>query len=444
MLRRIVTANSRAPAGGPVRSGGTTLPGSGLKVLVVSHHHPRQAFGGAQIAAQRHVDALAALGADVLFLARDLHPIRATPEATAFRRMPGRPDDLLWAAGTYDEFSMAQREPAARRELAELLDAFGPHVVHFHHFHGLGLDLLPCVRRNAPEALLVLTLHEFLILCHADGHMLERSTGRLCTRSTPRSCHRCFPEHGLADFVAREHFARSCLTAVDLLLAPSRFLRDRLVEWGLDPERFELVDNSGPPDRGQVRWTRGAATTFGYFGQIHRTKGLHVLLEAALLLERERPDDDWTVAVNGSAQFAPPDYVARLEDLVARLGDRVVWNGPYLPSQLPDRLANVGWVVVPSIWWENRPLVIQEAFCAGRPVIASDIGGMAELVSEPKAGELFEVGSASALAEVMGRSLQRRPRRRSRSVPKVPTGEQIGRLHLELYRSASGRRQRTA
>ena len=45
-------------------------------------------------------------------------------------------------------------------------------------------------------------------------------------------------------------------------------------------------------------------------------------------------------------------------------------------------MASVDWVVVPSIWWENSPLVIQEAFGYGRPVICSDIGGMAEKVTD--------------------------------------------------------------
>jgi glycosyltransferase involved in cell wall biosynthesis len=64
-------------------------------------------------------------------------------------------------------------------------------------------------------------------------------------------------------------------------------------------------------------------------------------------------------------------------------------------------MAGVDWVVVPSIWWENSPLVIQEAFCHRRPVICSNIGGMAEKVDDRVNGLHFAVGDPAALAATL-------------------------------------------
>jgi glycosyltransferase involved in cell wall biosynthesis len=72
--------------------------------------------------------------------------------------------------------------------------------------------------------------------------------------------------------------------------------------------------------------------------------------------------------------------------------------GKYNHSELADLMAAIDWVVVPSTWWENSPLVIQEAFQFGRPVICSDIGGMAEKVEHGVNGLHFRAGDAESLA----------------------------------------------
>jgi glycosyltransferase involved in cell wall biosynthesis len=79
-------------------------------------------------------------------------------------------------------------------------------------------------------------------------------------------------------------------------------------------------------------------------------------------------------------------------------------HGRYRPQDLPSLMADVDWVVVPSIWYENAPLVIQEAFQHGKPVICSDIGGMAEAVTDGVDGLHFRAGSSGALADTLLRA----------------------------------------
>src|SRR5262249_22165933 len=83
--------------------------------------------------------------------------------------------------------------------------------------------------------------------------------------------------------------------------------------------------------------------------------------------------------------------------------DRILLRGGYRRADLADILADLDVVVVPSLWYENAPLVIAEAFAAGRPVVTSNLGGMSEAVRDGVNGLLFEPGSSAGLADALGR-----------------------------------------
>jgi glycosyltransferase involved in cell wall biosynthesis len=91
--------------------------------------------------------------------------------------------------------------------------------------------------------------------------------------------------------------------------------------------------------------------------------------------------------------------------LLEETRESVTLVGKYRQETLPELMRDIDWVVVPSIWWENSPLVIQEAFLHGRPVICSDIGGMAEKVSDGVNGMHFRVGDAGSLASAIRRAV---------------------------------------
>ena len=97
------------------------------------------------------------------------------------------------------------------------------------------------------------------------------------------------------------------------------------------------------------------------------------------------------------------DFDALLEEITAG-PNNVTLVGKYEHDDLPRLMAEIDWVVVPSRWWENSPLVIQEAFLHGRPVICSDIGGMAEKVTDGVNGLHFRAGDPRSLARVLERA----------------------------------------
>jgi glycosyltransferase involved in cell wall biosynthesis len=97
-------------------------------------------------------------------------------------------------------------------------------------------------------------------------------------------------------------------------------------------------------------------------------------------------------------------FRAEFGDLLDAARDNVMMVGRYRPEELPRLMSEIDWVVIPSIWWENSPLVIQEAFFHGRPIICSDIGGMAEKVIDGANGLHFRAGDPRSLARVLHRA----------------------------------------
>ena len=144
-------------------------------------------------------------------------------------------------------------------------------------------------------------------------------------------------------------------------------------------ENGQAHSSALPPRRIEVNEQRNR---FAFFGQLNPYKGIDVLLQALHVLSKAQRRE-MIVEVHG-ANFVQQG--GEFKEKVEKLSKKLIkegclrWAGPYRPDEQMNRMKNIDWVVVPSIWWENSPMVIQESFIAGRPVIVSDIGGMKEKV----------------------------------------------------------------
>ncbi len=105
----------------------------------------------------------------------------------------------------------------------------------------------------------------------------------------------------------------------------------------------------------------------------------------------------------GNLEKQPPAFQERMQKLIEEAGPRVRFYGAYQNAEMPRLMQSVDWVVMPSIWWENSPIVIQEALHHRRPVICSNIGGMAEKSATAKTACI----SAFAAPRIWPTALQR-------------------------------------
>jgi glycosyltransferase involved in cell wall biosynthesis len=368
------------------------------RILIISHGHPDFSVGGGEIAAYAHWEELRRRGIEAMLVSRVSNSPGHAGAPFFARSADGF--EVLFSPPPVNHFRHSQ--PQGRvvyEDFRALLERFSPTIVHFHHYAHLGLELIREVRKYGSDVPIVLTLHEFLAICHAQGQMLK-TNGLLCQKAAPLDCHLCFPDISPQDFFMRELFVKSFFALVDLFVCPSQFLRDRYIAWGLPPEKMVVLENGQPLRRGFIAEEssdRTYETRFVALGQLSRLKGTLVLLDAVRLLPK-RLRKSIRIEIHGSVQYAEDDFKVQLETALKGLEHTVRLCGPYLSGDVGGIIRRNGWLIVPSIWWENSPLVIQEAFAAGRPIICSNIGGMAEKVNHGVSGFHFRVNNAADLA----------------------------------------------
>lgn len=411
-------------------------PGGGRRIAVVSHTHPSVSKGGAEIAAYSLFQGLRKLGADALFVA-------GCDERDRGRLLLGGPDEriLFHEPDRYEHFYQLGA-PATGRGLAALLAAERVGLANFHHYLFLGLAALRSAKLAA-GAVTVATLHEYLAICHHHGQMVTKPARALCERASPESCGECFPEMDRTQFALRRDRFLSAFGAVDRFVSPSRFLADRHVAWGLEPDRVEVIENGlAGFDGAAPRRPRapGAPWVFGYFGQINQFKGVDVLLRACdLLAGRADMAGRAQIRVHGNLVGQPPAFVERFEKAVSD-HPFLSYAGPYSNGMVRELMAACDYVVVPSTWWENSPLVIQEAFAARCPVVCSGIGGMAEKVEDNATGLHFRPGDAADLLRAFAAAMDEATHNGLLARLPVPSDEvAMARRYLECFETAAER-----
>jgi glycosyltransferase involved in cell wall biosynthesis len=383
------------------------------KVLYVVHTHPAIRPGGAESYAVQLYEAMRSSAEfEPIVLARS-----GPPQTTAYghRSSPIKlvgddPSQFLFEtdASEYEWFfCTASNKAPLTRYYRDFLLAQKPDVVHFQHTLHLGLDMLRVTRNVLPNAAIFFTLHEYLAICARDGQMLRTVEDQLCLEQSPRRCHECFPEISAKDFLLRKRFAQAHFENVDLFISPSQFLRERYLDWGMPPEKIVWEENGVllPGEPLPERDSNRKRSRLAFFGHFSHYKGVKVLLKAMSLLAEADPDIKlWVHGANLDVQ--PEDFQEDVKRLLAETSDNVTFAGRYCQDELPGLMADVDYVVLPSIWWENAPRVIQEAFAYGRPVICSGIGGMAEKVTDGVNGFRFRVGDPVSLAEVIRKAVE--------------------------------------
>ncbi|MGQ0553751.1 MAG: glycosyltransferase [Planctomycetota bacterium] len=366
----------------------------------------------------------------------------------------------------YHDLSEQWDDPRMAAVFASVLDTWRPDLLHVQGLQFVGglSALRAAAARRVP---IVMTLHEYWWLCPRAGLMYdvagracERATPTDCVR-----CVDVYPidrerwsdaRHGgaatgavakgaatggaatagvgpsglFAELGDRRWFARALVQRerdvaaarehVQRFIAPSRFLLERFVAAGFPRERMVHADYGFPaavpvaaPARRAPR-AAGAPLRVGYVGTLSDYKGVEVFARAiARIAEASSPESP---GVAGASAAAPalqatihgaldwfPEITARLRAIAARCPAVLRLAGPFAPEQREAVLAGLDLLVVPSLWWENSPLTIHEAWQRGLPVLASDRGGMAELLAQG-GGATFAPGDEAALAELLRRA----------------------------------------
>jgi GT2 family glycosyltransferase/glycosyltransferase involved in cell wall biosynthesis len=414
-----------------------------MRILHAIHDFLPRHQAGSEIYAFNLAQAQRGLGMHVHVLCAEYDP--GLPHGSfRWRIFEGLPVTELINNWAFERFLDTYQSPLLGRQLAHVLRALRPDVLHIHNFLNLTFEL-PAIARQLGIPT-VATLHEYALVCPSGGQRVHRAEEHVCVVVDPARCSRCFAQHGFssqlkfgrtvlrrrsgsalarlasglrkrlprlaglaelavrrspvggpsvtaADIASRLEAARRVFEQVDLFIAPSPNLATEFQRLGIPAGKLRVRDYGFPPLR-TARRSTSQRLRIGFAGTLVWHKGVHILLDAARLLLRE----DIEILIFGDPNTFP-DYVAQLQEQARGLPVRLM--GRFERDSVAEVYAQMDVLVVPSLWPENSPLVIHEAFMSGLPVIGSREGGTQDLVTHGVNGLLYEAFSPIALADAL-------------------------------------------
>lgn len=382
-----------------------------MRVLLVVHQYPPYRLGGTEVYTRNLATELARRGHEPLVYFRadlDDRPFAAQEETLEGIRAHRVSAPLTgWRAHPLIEFYRTFCNPALERDFVDFLRREQPDLVHFQHVMALSARLLLLARGLGFPTFL--TLHDYWFIC-ANAQLIWPNTQVCQGKAGGLNCARCAlarfgggPQTVLLRpvlaplFLWRDRMVRRAAWAAARWISPSHFLIGCYQQAGFPADRLTFLENGLDLERlGSYSWcpTVDGRVRFTFIGSLAWQKGVHVAVEAF----REVPADRARLRIYGSLHTFP-DYAARL---IERHNPETTEFMGFIPnSEVGSVLAETDYLLVPSLWYENSPVVIQEAFAMGVPVIASRIGAMVEKVHEGQTGWLFTPGDSIALRQLL-------------------------------------------
>jgi glycosyltransferase involved in cell wall biosynthesis len=444
-----------------------------MRILHAIHDFLPRHRAGSEIYAFELARELSA-SADVFILAAEYDP--GVPHGTIrWRPYQGIPVAEIvnnWQFGHFRETYSSERINA---QLRHVLDATQPDVLHVHNLLNLSFDL-PRIAKERGIAT-VATLHDYTLVCPSGGQRVHVAESHVCESIDPERCARCFSQSPLSsqmgaarltggvasraiaragravfhlapalaatlikplnapgiaagDIRRRLAAARQVFESIDLCVAPSRSVADEFCRLGFSRDRLHVSDYGFRGSAQPVRRVRAQdqPLRIGFVGTLVWHKGVHVLLEAARQLRGA-----FDVHIYGDPDVFP-QYFATLRTAA---GPQVVFKGAFDRERVDDVYGTLDVLVVSSLWPENSPLVIHEAFMHHVPVVAARVGGIPELVLDGESGLLYDAFDAESLRASLQRLIDDRVllERLSDHSPAVKSIAQDAREWQERYRT---------
>jgi len=279
----------------------------------------------------------------------------------------------------------------------KLVDDIKPDIVHIGHLSHLSTNIVKIAKEEF-HLPVVCTIHDFWLFCLRGQYIMDDLS--LCKGWNAGNCYAClkakFKEHLTLRMIHRYfRHMNNVRNNIDVFLSPSMFLLDFFKSHGISEDK--LILSRYGFDKGRIRFKKrryscDSQLSFGFMGRIIPSKGIKLLLDAFDL----DCFDKANLLIFGEAG-------KDLHFLKSRDKNSILFKGGYNNQDVQQVLEQIDVLVVPSLWYENSPLVIQEAFQAGVPVITADVGGMAELVTDGVDGYLFKRGDMKSLRTAIKR-----------------------------------------
>lgn len=291
--------------------------------------------------------------------------------------------------------------PEAKAAITRVIERVKPDVAHLHMIdHQLSPSILHALQRY--DIPVLQTCHQYKLVCPSYRLLVMREN-RICEKCVAGNFYhavleRCHKDSVAASaLVACESYLHKWMKVYDLIQlfhVPSRFLGEKFRESGVAAERiwhqFYTIDLR------QYPFSEGFDDYFVYYGRLSEEKGILTLLHAMLQVRQSK-----LLIIGDGPQRAELEKFAAAQQL-----SNVVFTGAKSGKELTQLVSRAKFVVVPSEWYDNSPLVIYESFSMGRPVLATALGGMPELIEDGVNGRLFAPKDAAGLSRMLNEMLR--------------------------------------
>lgn len=342
-----------------------------MKVLLVHNLYGSGAPSGENQVFRSERDLLRRRGHEVLEFTRESDEIRAKG----------------WL-GTLQGALSTPWNPFSVRRIGSIVAEFRPDVMHVHNtFPLLSPGIFRGVRGRVAR---VLTLHNYRIFCAAATVARGRDVCTLCLdrrSSLPAVRFGCYRNSRLATIplatsIALHRALGTWKADVDAYIALTEFQKERLVDAGLPSKRVFVKPNFYPGDPRVTPWASREECAV-YAGRLAPEKGIDTLVRAWQLWGDDAP----ALKVVGDGPLR-----SQIEKLSGTPHPRVRVFGPMSPADTQRTIATAKLLIVPSLWFEGFPMVLQEALAFGTPVAVSNIGALPAIADNGQAGTVFRAG----------------------------------------------------
>jgi len=286
----------------------------------------------------------------------------------------------------------------AMRELKKIISENRPDVAHLHNIsHHFSPAIIKFLKKN--NIPVVMTAHDYKLTC--PNYKLFNSKGicNKCIGEKYYQCtlNKCIKNSYLASFtMTLEAYWmkwKKYFSYVDIFIAPSKFMKSKLIEGGYEPSKIKYIPNflDGNSEAENINGENFEKYIL-FFGRLSREKGIDVLLRAF----PEIKDKNIKLKIAGDGE-AKSDLIGMARKL--NIFDRVNFLGHKSKREVKDLIGKSLFVVVPSVWYENAPYSILESYEQEKAVVGSDLGGIKEMIIDGKTGLIFKGGDNKDLKE---------------------------------------------
>ena len=307
----------------------------------------------------------------------------------------------------YDSIEKIYNNKEIEKRFSEVLDEISPDVVHIQHLLFLSLGFVDEIKkRNIP---IIFTLHDYWLMCPKG--QLFKSNRRICKNPLEANCPYCLSASLNPRVLVKKIFKvlthykipirfkpdlAKIYNDVDLFISPSNFLRHKFIEFGLPQEKIIYSDNGMNLDlfKGTEK-LKSDKIRFGFIGTLIPAKGAHVLIKAFNKVKNNKA----VLKIYGKAPVN--NFIFNYYYIIrhmARRNKNVEFAGTFDNKDVAVIFKEIDVLIFSSVWDENSPLVLHEAILTKTPVLASEVGGVRELIKHDQNGFLFCAGDDNGLS----------------------------------------------